>query len=68
MNRYNVCLARTICLEYSVTAEDEEQAIEKAEELCDSSETMIYGCETYTDEGCTRVELLEENIELGGDE
>lgn len=63
MNKYNVCLARTICLDYEVIAESEEEAITKAEELCDDTDTLIYGCETYTDEGNTKVELLEENIE-----
>ena len=63
MNKYNVCLARTICLDYEVIANDEEEAISKAEELCDDTGTLIYGCETYTDEGNTKVELLEENIE-----
>lgn len=63
MNKYNVCLARTICIDYEVIASDEEEAISKAEEICDDIETIIYGCETYTDEGNTKVELLEENIE-----
>ena len=62
MNKYNVCLARTICIDYEVVAESEEDAIIKAEDLCDGS-AIIYGHETYTDEGNTRVELLEENVE-----
>ena len=64
MNKYNVCLARTICVDYEVIAESEEEAIAKAEELCDGS-AVIYGHETYTDEGNTRVELLEENVKDG---
>lgn len=63
MNKYNVCLARTICIDYEVIASDEEEAISKAEEMCDDTDTLIYGYETYTDEGNTKVELLEENIE-----
>ena len=63
MNKYNVCLARAICIDYEVIANDEEEAISKAEYLCDDSDTLIHGCETYTDEGNTRVELLEENVE-----
>lgn len=62
MNKYNVCLARTICIDYEVVAESEEDAITKAEDLCNGS-AIIYGHETYTDEGNTRVELLEENVE-----
>lgn len=67
MNRYNVCLARTICIDYEVIAENEDEAIEIAEELCDRHETTIYGSETYTDEGNTRVELLEENVSDEGE-
>ena len=62
VNKYNVCLARTLCIEYEVEAESEEEAIEEAESLCDDVETIIHGCETYTDEANTKVELLEENI------
>lgn len=62
MNKYNVCLARTICIDYEVIAESEEEAITKAENLCDVA-AIIYGHETYTDEGNTIVELLEENVE-----
>ena len=62
MNKYNVCLARTFCIDYEVIAESEEEAIGKAEDLCDDS-AVVYGHETYTDEGNTKVELLEENAE-----
>lgn len=63
MNKYNVCLARTICIDYEVIANDEEEAISFAENLCDDSDNIIHGFETYTDEANTRVELLEENVE-----